>query len=93
MQRLEADPALPQPRDDCGSASTTIEIRSWIELGEAQELYQDAFVQRVRAQAVVFRPAHFPGGAAAGRKAAVEHVNLHLAHIRAGRAPNLSARR
>ncbi|MFF7551161.1 hypothetical protein ACFZCU_47355 [Streptomyces canus] len=29
----------------------------------------------------------FPGGAAAGRKAAVEHVNLHLAHIRAGSGP------
>ncbi|KPI20681.1 hypothetical protein ACFZDP_44925 [Streptomyces mirabilis] len=29
----------------------------------------------------------FPGGAAAGRKAAVEHVNLHLAHIRAGGGP------
>ncbi|MEU5599958.1 hypothetical protein [Streptomyces sp. NPDC020298] len=30
----------------------------------------------------------FPGGAAAGRKAAVEHVNLHLAHIRAGGGPH-----
>ncbi|MEU6557451.1 hypothetical protein ABZ915_45660 [Streptomyces sp. NPDC046915] len=29
----------------------------------------------------------FPGGAAAGRKAAVEHVNLHLARIRAGGGP------
>jgi hypothetical protein len=26
----------------------------------------------------------FPGGSAAGRKAAVEHVNLHLARVRAG---------
>lgn len=29
----------------------------------------------------------FPGGAAAGRKAAIEHINLHLAHIRAGGGP------
>src|SRR3954466_6960226 len=29
----------------------------------------------------------FPDGAAAGRKAAVGHVNLHLAHIRAGGGP------
>ncbi|MPY56493.1 hypothetical protein [Streptomyces spongiae] len=29
----------------------------------------------------------FPGGSAAGRKAAVEHVNLHLAHIRSGGGP------
>lgn len=29
----------------------------------------------------------FPSGAAAGRKAAVEHVNMHLAHIRTGGGP------
>ncbi|UQA90748.1 hypothetical protein [Streptomyces halobius] len=29
----------------------------------------------------------FPGGAAAGRKAAIGHVNAHLAHIRAGGGP------
>ncbi|MFI6048979.1 hypothetical protein ACIBCO_02690 [Streptomyces violascens] len=29
----------------------------------------------------------FPDGAAAGRKAAVGHVNMHLAHIRAGGGP------
>jgi hypothetical protein len=28
-----------------------------------------------------------PGGAAAGRKAAIEHVDLHLAHIRASGGP------
>ncbi|WP_030659430.1 hypothetical protein [Streptomyces rimosus] len=34
---------------------------------------------------------HFPGGAAAGRKAAVGHVNAHLAHIRAGGGPRAEA--
>lgn len=34
----------------------------------------------------------FPGGATAGRKAAVEHVNLHLARIRAGGGPRGEAR-
>ncbi|MFF3501601.1 hypothetical protein [Streptomyces sp. NPDC003247] len=29
----------------------------------------------------------FPGGAGAGRRAAVEHINLHLARIRAGGGP------
>jgi hypothetical protein len=33
----------------------------------------------------------FPGGAAAGRKAAVEHINLHLAHLRAGGGPRAEA--
>ncbi|MEU7260943.1 hypothetical protein AB0B21_34830 [Streptomyces rimosus] len=33
----------------------------------------------------------FPDGAAAGRKAAVAHVNTHLAHIRAGGGPRSEA--
>jgi hypothetical protein len=33
----------------------------------------------------------FPGGATAGRKAAVGHVNTHLAHIRAGGGPRPGA--
>ncbi|RPF39369.1 hypothetical protein EDD92_9622 [Streptomyces sp. TLI_185] len=33
----------------------------------------------------------FPGGTAAGRKAAVEHVNTHLAHIREGGGPRSEA--
>ncbi|MGW2815964.1 hypothetical protein [Streptomyces sp. NPDC001415] len=33
----------------------------------------------------------FPDGAAAGRKAAVGHINMHLAHIRAGGGPRAEA--
>ncbi|AYG78874.1 hypothetical protein DWB77_00983 [Streptomyces hundungensis] len=33
----------------------------------------------------------FPGGAAAGRKAAVAHVNMHLAHIRTSGGPRREA--
>ncbi|GAA0300964.1 hypothetical protein ACKI1I_28745 [Streptomyces turgidiscabies] len=32
-----------------------------------------------------------PGGAATGRKAAVEHINMHLAHVRSGGGPRAEA--
>ncbi|MEW2395941.1 hypothetical protein [Streptomyces sp. NPDC046862] len=71
---------------EAGTQTERVEGRVWTVRLDPHGRPSDGRV-RLSCSRVACADQHFPGGTVAGRKAAVEHVNLHLARIRSGGGP------